>query len=219
MDADCATGHSCISEGAEIPYCRWSWGTYTQDTITNIELPEGKQLGIFAVGGGGGASAANSGSSGYFKYQVLGPFTGPVTAHIWIGGGGSSSSDGGRTKVRIDGEDGSKTTIKANGGGGDARPGWSGGANSWAGENGGQGDYLGNGSGEQLPALCNRLSKLQYGRRGYSYYDDGTGAGGIYVNGYAPSRCCTEDGYGYGAGGGEDDHHGYPGIALIMVCE
>ena len=91
-----------------------------------------------------------------------------------------------------------------------------------------QGDYLGNGSGEQLPALCNRkelktscydlfayttficsvlesfnrkvkevqlklnfihrLSKLQYGRRGYSYYDDGTGAGGIYVNGYAPSR-------------------------------
>ena len=32
-------------------------------------------------------------------------------------------------------------------------------------------------------------------------------------------RCCTEDGYGYGAGGGEDDHHGYPGIALIMVCE
>ena len=91
------------------------------------------------VGGGGGASAANSGSSGFFKYQVfhwyaisvtdsafplviclglvvssvikmsirrmsfefqvLGPFTGPVTAHIWIGGGGSSSSDGGRTKV------------------------------------------------------------------------------------------------------------------------
>ena len=33
------------------------------------------------------------------KFQVLGPFTGPVTAHIWIGGGGSSSSDGGRTKV------------------------------------------------------------------------------------------------------------------------
>ena len=32
-------------------------------------------------------------------------------------------------------------------------------------------------------------------------------------------RCCTEDGYGYGAGGGEDDHHGYAGIALIMVCE
>ena len=93
------------------------------------------------VGGGGGASAANSGSSGFFKYQVfhwyaisvtdsafplviclglvvssvikmsirrmsfefqvLGPFTGPVTAHIWIGGGGSSSSDGGRTKVSI----------------------------------------------------------------------------------------------------------------------
>jgi len=22
-----------------------------------------------------------------------------------------------------------------------------------------------------------------------------------------------------GAGGGEDDHHGYAGIALIMVCE
>ena len=32
-------------------------------------------------------------------------------------------------------------------------------------------------------------------------------------------RCCSEDGYGYGAGGGEDDHYGYQGIAAIMVCE
>ena len=32
-------------------------------------------------------------------------------------------------------------------------------------------------------------------------------------------RCCTEDGYGYGAGGGEDDHHGYQGVAALMVCE
>ena len=32
-------------------------------------------------------------------FQVLGPITGPVTANILIGGGGTSSNDGTRTKV------------------------------------------------------------------------------------------------------------------------
>ena len=32
-------------------------------------------------------------------FQVLGPMTGPVTANILIGGGGTSSNDGTRTKV------------------------------------------------------------------------------------------------------------------------
>ena len=88
-----------------------------------------------------------------------------------------------------------------------------------------QGDYLGNGSGEKLPDLCNRkavfykielnilligrifikwtwpwfwksnlikvddrLMSLRAGSRGYSYYDDGTGAGGVYVNEDRPYR-------------------------------
>ena len=70
---------------------RWSWSVFTSDARgVNVELPEGKQLGVFLVGilfllsetlmillwqvgGGGGASAANSGSSGFFHYQVLSP--------------------------------------------------------------------------------------------------------------------------------------------------
>jgi len=145
--------------------------------------------------------------------------TGPVIANVFIGEGGTSSNDGTRTKVTINCDGCTKTIMRAYGGGGDARPGWSGGANTWAGENGGQGDYLGNGSGEKLPDLCNRLMSLRAGSRGYSYYDDGTGAGGVYVNEDSPYRCCSEDGYGYGAGGGEDDHYGYQGIAALMVCE
>ena len=135
VDADCATGHSCISEGAEIPYCRslymllfplrsyfrelfvhhkslfcWiverKWYSKLTIVINQVELghvhtrhnhqywvARRKTAGDLCgelkirvwfrlwtctqprisiqVGGGGGASAANSGSSGYFKYQVF----------------------------------------------------------------------------------------------------------------------------------------------------
>ena len=35
---------------------------------------------------------------------------------------------------------------------------------------------------------ADRLMSLRAGSRGYSYYDDGTGAGGVYVNEDSPYR-------------------------------
>lgn len=217
VDLDCGEGLVCTSDNVTIPFCRWSWTRVTgSESGRTITLPAGQRLGVFVMGGGGGASMANSGSSGYFKYQEV-EVPGQVVVNTNIGSGGTSSNNGGVTKVEVLVGGVRLVLVKASGGGGDARPGWSGGANSRGGSSGGQGDYLGNGSGEQLPAACNRLVSITAGGAGYS--SDGTGAGGVHPNGASPYRCCSEDGYGYGAGGGEDNHHGYQGVTVIMVCE
>ena len=43
-----------------------------------------------------------------------------------------------------------------------------------------------------LIKVLDRLMSLRPGSRGYSYSDDGTGAGGIYVNGDSPYRWGTK---------------------------
>ena len=43
--------HSVISAPPPSLLLRWSWSVFTSDAKTvNIELPEGKQLGVFMVG-------------------------------------------------------------------------------------------------------------------------------------------------------------------------
>ena len=130
-----------------------------------------------------------------------------------VGAGGDSSTDGGATVVSVDGSE----VLRAAGGGGDRRPGWSGGSGGTnAGSNGSDGD-LANGSGESLPTLCGGVS-LTPGASGTST-GNGVGAGGVVVGGMKPDRLFDEDGEGYGAGGGEDSKSGYGGVVLWMLCK
>jgi hypothetical protein len=232
VDADCAAGHVCTSEGdAAVPFCRYSWSMATSDTTISLSVPEGKQLVVFLVGGGGGASYARSGSSGFFRFALLGRLEGAVTATVDIGQGGGTDDDGETTRVTVTCDGVPWGWVWATGGGGDARPGWSGGANTRGGMNGDQGDYRGNGNGEKLPSMCNEQSsygttvpvKLAPGPAGTS--SDGTGAGGVYINDRYPYRSSSyydkyiaHDGWGYGAGGGEDERAGNEGAAAVFIC-
>ena len=66
-------------------------------------------LGVFVVGGGGGGANMNGGSSGFFKYDEIGPLSGTINIAISIGQGGSGTSsgsgatDGDQTKVTLSG--------------------------------------------------------------------------------------------------------------------
>ena len=171
-------------------------------------------LGFFLIGGGGGgAQNSKAGSSGFFKYEVVKAAANrKQTVKIRIGQGGSpSGSDGTPTSVDVDGY-----IIRANGGGGNARPGWSEGGDESA-----NGSYHGggtNGSGEQLPSLCGDVN-LSYGAGGMSDGADGGGGGGVIIGGRKPDIISDMDGEGYGAGGAEKDHAGYPGAVVVMVCD
>ena len=190
----------------------------TKDTTnTGLTVQAGQRVAVFLVGGGGGASAGVSGSSGFFSFTTLPSLAGVVTATVDIGAGGGASTDGGATAVTVYCDGVKCGYASAAGGGGSARPGWSGGANSVGGWNGGGGDSNSNGSGEQLPSLCGGGVSLKAGAAGTS--TDGTGAGGVIVGGQRPGRRYTEDGLGYGAGGGEDNRPGYSGVAVLLVCE
>jgi len=182
----------------------------TASSRMNLTLLEGSRLSVFAVGGGGAADSTYAGSSGFFKHQTL--FinqTQSVVLDITIGnGGGSSGANGQTTTVR-----GLPSVVSAQGGGGAKRPGWSGvgGGNDDVG--GFNGKY---GTNEPLPILCH--VKLTPGSAGSSS-SDGTGAGGIVVDGQKPTKRSTVDGEGYGAGGGEDDRSGYPGVVVLTLCD
>jgi hypothetical protein len=193
------------------------WTVVTSDTTLSLLVPQGSQLVVFLVGGGGGASGGQSGSSGFFHYGTVGPTNaGAVTVTVDLGSGGGTSADGQATVVTVFCGGEQCGQAAAAGGGGDARPGWSGGANSVGGSNGAGGDGNNNGNGEQLPTLCNTGVGLSAGMAGTS--TDGTGAGGVYVNGNRPGRRYVEDGLGYGAGGGEDNRSGYAGVAAVFIC-
>ena len=181
-------------------------------------------IGLFAVGGGGGGDVDESaGSSGFFVYTFYQKAidSGPLLVNITIGTGGSGPGghDGHVTRVVI-----GEKSIEAKGGGGNGRSGWSGG-----GDNGGNGGFNGssgggsnhvngNGSGAELPALCRNV-KLNAGAQGEGLKREGGGGGGIVIDG---RKCCRNnmlDGEGYGAGGGEDDHDGSPGVVVLMLCD
>ena len=188
-----------------------------------INIFPGQQVDLFAIGGGGGASDWYSGSSGFFADYVRETEDAKkkITVLIEIGsrgsggyGGGSTGGlDGGATTVSIDGV----VVLRAQGGGGSGRPGWSGGTNNPpAGFNGASGSsFSENGNGEELPELCGSVF-LSPGAAGSS--SDGPGAGGVIVNGQKPTRLDSRDGEGYGAGGGEDNRDGYSGAVLLTIC-
>jgi len=179
----------------------------------DIFLPEGATLGVFIMGGGGGADDSVSGSSGFFKYQEWAiASSGLVTVNVKIGKGGDNQ-DGEPTEVDVPGVG----AVKAEGGGYAGRNGWSGGSSEKGGWNGGSGDSKSNGSGEKLPTVCGEGVTITAGATG-DYDSDGTGGGGVVVNGEKPYRRYYRDGEGYGAGGGEDDYDGNDGVAILMLC-
>merc|ERR1711970_1573695 len=184
-----------------------------QSEPAELFLPEGASLGVFVVGGGGGADDGYSGSSGFFKYEVL-PIkkSGHYALNVTIGRGGDYS-DGGVTSANIKG----LGNVVALGGGYRGGPGWSGGSSEKGGESGTDGDGKSNGSGETLPTLCGENVTLTAGATG-DYDSDGTGGGGVIVNGKEPYRNYRRDGHGFGAGGGEDNYDGYDGIVVITLC-
>ena len=47
---------------------------------------------------------------------------------------------------------------------------------------------------------------------------EGGGGGGVIVGSQKPERRSDMDGEGFGAGGAEMNHNGYPGVAVIMLC-
>ena len=100
------------------------------------------------------------------------------------------------------------TFVSADGGG-------RGGA-GWSGVNGDIGGSNGEyGSNEPLPHLCS--VSLTPGAAGYNS-GDGAGAGGVVVGGQKPTRTSRKDGEGFGAGGGEDNNNGYPGVVVLTIC-
>jgi len=179
----------------------------------DLFIPAGASLGVFAMGGGGGADDSYSGSSGFFSYEVL-PVeaSGTYNVNVTIGRGGDYA-DGTPTEVLIK----NVGTVTARGGGKARGAGWSGGSSEKGGWNGGSGDSQSNGSGEPLPTVCGEGVTLTAGPTG-RYDSDGTGGGGVIVNGQKPSQVYYRDGEGYGAGGGEDNYDGYDGIAVLMLC-
>ena len=178
-----------------------------------VSLVSGYYLAIFAVGGGGSANGLNSGSSGFFGLNTEAEEK-MHEVRIHVGSGGSGGLNGGATTVSIDGTE----VLRAPGGDGSGRPGWSGGTNyPPAGFNGSRGSsFSGNGNGAGLPELCG-IVFLSPGSAGNS--SDGPGAGGVIVDGQKPTRLDSRDGEGYGAGGGEDYRDGYSGAVLLTICK
>ena len=176
-------------------------------------------LAVFAMGGGGGADDTVSGSSGFFDYAEVEITTGRVyTVNVNIGNGGDRS--GLDTTVTVLGMDGD-FTVTGKGGGYAGRSGWSGGSSEKGGWNGSSGASKSNGNGQSLPKMCGSMSgpvvKLEPGKTG-DYDNDGTGGGGVIVDGQSPYHRYYRDGYGYGAGGGEDYYDGYDGVAVLALC-
>ena len=210
-------------------------GCHVKESVTLVKMSSthdiillpGQKMDVFAVGGGGGASNYYSGSSGFFaKYiREIENSTKKIKLSIELGAGGSGGYGGGSSGGSTIGLDGGVTTVSINGavvlrapgGGGSGRPGWSGGTNSPpAGFNGASGSsFSGNGNGAELPELCGDVV-LTPGAAGSS--SDGPGAGGVILDGQKPTRLDSRDGEGYGAGGGEDNRDGYPGAVLLAVC-
>jgi len=182
-------------------------------TNISLHMPSNKTLAIFGMGGGGAADRHQAGSSGFFKYEENVPCVGSVQLQVTIGEGGNQSGrTGGPTSVALDGE----VVLSAPGGGGGSTgiSGWSGVTGSHANSQGGSnGRY---GTGERLPTLCSGMI-LTPGQAGRSS-GDGTGGGGVIVNGEKPFKIRGVDGEGFGAGGGEDDYPGYNGVVVIMLC-
>ena len=185
-------------------------------TSLALELPVNKTLAVFALGGGGGADRSSPGSSGFFKYAILDLSPGKKQLNITIGDGGLDSQDGLPTSLTID----SVLLFTADGGGGVGRPGWTGISTSdGQGTGGTNGQY---GTGETLPEMCGGLG-LQPGAAGHGS-TDGRGAGGVLVGQVnspirKPAKRHDQDGEGYGAGGGEDNLPGYPGVLVLMLCD
>jgi len=170
-------------------------------------------LGVFLVGGGGyGDQGRQAGSSGFFKYQTVNLTASETTVSVQIGQGGKSSSiNGGSTTAVVGGQ-----TITANGGGGNRGAGWSwGGDDNTAGFSNGGGSK---GSGESLPNICGTAS-LTPGAGGVARNGEGGGGGGVIIDGNIPTRRSDMDGEGYGAGGAEMNFDGYPGAALLILCD
>ena len=175
----------------------------------SLVIPTNKTLSMFAIGGGGAADSGWAGASGYIQHIPDLSYSGLVELDITVGqGGASSGANGGATTVMVEGTQ----ILSARGG---VRPGvgWSGVGGSTGDIGGSNGEY---GTGESLPNLCGGVS-LVPGAAGV--HTDGEGAGGIIVNNEAPSRRYTQDGHGFGAGGGEDNKPGYPGVVVITVCD
>merc|ERR1711935_632041 len=182
--------------------------------IFDIYLPEGAKLAVFVMGGGGGADDGESGSSGFFQYEeVLIPDGKVYSINVTIGQGGDWGS-GTNTNVDIAGLN---LPVVGRGGGYSGGQGWSGGSSEKGGWNGSNGNSMSNGSGEKLPTICDPSVKLEAGQTG-DYDSDGTGGGGVIVNGKSPHHRFRRDGYGYGAGGGEDNYDGYDGVAVLVLC-
>ena len=57
---------------------------------------------------------------------------------------------------------------------------------------------------------------LNPGNAGVS--SDGSGAGGVVVDGRRPPIRSLVDGEGFGAGGGEDNRPGYKGVVVLKIC-
>merc|ERR1711935_543095 len=186
--------------------------------IFDLYLPEGSVLGIFALGGGGGADDSVSGSSGFFEYKTFTADVGrtyTVDVNIGLGGDNRNGKD---TVVAIENiEKIDEIPVVGRGGGHGGGQGWSGGSSEKGGWNGGSGDSKSNGNGASLPIMCNPQVTLEPGKTG-DYDSDGTGGGGVIVNGEQPYHRYRRDGYGYGAGGGEDDYDGYDGVAVLVLC-
>ena len=190
----------------------------TTSSRLNLVIPQGfRQLSVFVVGGGGAADGSTAGSSGFFKHQILDvDQTQSYVLDVTIGGGGGSSGESGQsTTVKLSGSDPNviQNLVSAQGGGGSGGPGWSGvgGANTDVG--GSNGKY---GTGERLPNLCG--VNIAPGFAGFNMID-GAGAGGVVVDGRKPRRTDSRDGEGFGAGGGEDRRFGFPGVAVLSLCE
>jgi len=179
----------------------------TTSSTLNVTIPQGYQLSVFVVGGGGAASGGTAGSSGFFEHETLNvDQTQSFVLEVTIGRGGmSNGASGESTTVQ-----GLPSIVSAQGGGGSGGPGWSGVSGDTGGSNG---QY---GNNEPLPNLCG--VSLTPGAAGYGS-SDGKGAGGVVVDGRKPARTSSVDGEGFGAGGGEDNRHGYPGVVILSLCE
>ena len=173
-------------------------------------------VGVFLVGGGGyGGKSSSAGSSGFFTYQKVKLNATQTTVMIEIGQGGTSSSVDGGSTTAVVGEE----TITAAGGGGNNGPGW-----SMGGDGKVDGFFNGGGSegsGESLPIICGS-ARLTAGVGGVSRLisnNEGGGGGGVVIDGQKPTRISYMDGEGFGAGGAEMNYNGYPGAALIILCD
>ena len=180
----------------------------TTSSTLNVTIPQGSQLSVFVVGGGGAANSGTAGSSSFFKHETLNvDQTQSFVLEVTIGLGGMSIGASGESTI----VQGLPSVVSAQGGGGAGGRGWSGVNGDTGGSNGQYGSY------ESLPNLCG--VNLTPGAAGYSSSDGKGGAGVVVDHGQKPTRTSSVDGEGFGAGGGEDNRHGYPGLVVLTLCE